>query len=94
MCSSPKSSGSSQPRTQIKSLAESLTSEQRARFTLVANRAEERRQQRQVINKQWQQRQASKPRQSKPKQAVRAGKNTAITTSISAWLSQVFFAFR
>ncbi|ABG41285.1 hypothetical protein Patl_2774 [Paraglaciecola sp. T6c] len=61
MCSSPKSSGSRRPRSApSKSLAESFSSEQRARFTQVANQAEQRRAQRVATNKRWKQAQADK----------------------------------
>ncbi len=90
MCSSPKSSGSSRPRrAPIKSIAERLTSEQRARFTLVANRAQERRDQRQAINKRWEQRNLDNCQQK-----ARAINSTSNSSPIIAWFAKLYFAIR
>ncbi|GAC31555.1 hypothetical protein [Paraglaciecola polaris] len=77
MCSSPKSSGSRRPRSApSKSFAEGFTAEQRARFTDVANRAEQRREKRLATDKRWKQAQdnsANKAPIVKAKQQVKAG---------------------
>jgi hypothetical protein len=65
MCSSPKSSGTNRPRSApSKSFAEAFTPEQRARFTEVANRAQERKERRReqlaTTHKPWQQTHSNK----------------------------------
>lgn len=56
MCSSPKSSGHVNiNRAPIKAFGEDLTTEQRLRFAEVANRADERRQQRLEAKRRWEQ---------------------------------------
>jgi len=85
MCSSPKSSGSRRPRSApSKSLAESFSSEQRARFTQVANQAEQRRAQRLATNKRWKQAQADKAN------TLESHKTSEQSKSLFAWVSQVF----
>tara|TARA_R110002012_G_scaffold245086_1_gene420064 strand:+ start:5288 stop:5551 length:264 start_codon:yes stop_codon:yes gene_type:complete len=85
MCSSPKSSGSRRPRSApSKSLAESFSSEQRARFTKVANQAEQRRAQRLATNKRWKQAQADKSN------TLAINKTSEQNTSLFAWVSQIF----
>jgi hypothetical protein len=85
MCSSPKSSGSRRPRSApSKSLAENFSSEQRARFTQVANQAEQRRAQRLATNKRWKQAQADKSN------TLAINKTSEQNTSLFAWMSQVF----
>ncbi|GAC23918.1 MAG: hypothetical protein CL579_15915 [Alteromonadaceae bacterium] len=85
MCSSPKSSGSRRPlSTSSKSLAESFSSDQRARFTQVANQAEQRRAERLATNKRWKQAQAEKAN------TLANNKKSEQSTSLFAWVSQVF----
>ncbi|MCG8498046.1 MAG: hypothetical protein MI796_18620 [Enterobacterales bacterium] len=56
MCSSPKSSGHVRiNRAPIKAFGEDLTKEQRLHFAEVANRADERRQQRLEAKRRWEQ---------------------------------------
>lgn len=56
MCSSPKSSGHVHiNRAPIKAFGEGLTKEQRLHFVEVANRADERRQQRLEAKRRWEQ---------------------------------------
>ena len=56
MCSSPKSSGHVRiNRAPIKAFGEGLTKEQRLHFAEVANRADERRQQRLEAKRRWEQ---------------------------------------
>ena len=57
MCSSPKSAGGSAPKIRLKGLFEEMAPEQRSRFTEVANRADERRAQRLIVNKRWEEKQ-------------------------------------
>lgn len=54
MCSSPKSSGPSISKVRLKGFYEEMGSQQRKRFTEVANRADERREQRLELKKRWQ----------------------------------------
>lgn len=82
MCSSPKGSGTKRPRSApSKSFAEGLTPQQRARFTEVANRAQELREQRLLTNKRWQQTHGNKMRD-KTSQAQKSG--------MSSWLGHLF----
>ncbi|NCO73519.1 MULTISPECIES: hypothetical protein [Shewanella] len=55
MCSSPKSSRPVSVSKPIKAFGEGLTKEQRLNFTEVANRADERRQQRLEAKRRWEQ---------------------------------------
>ncbi|MDO6695221.1 hypothetical protein Q4574_18125 [Aliiglaciecola sp. 3_MG-2023] len=88
MCSSPKSGGANRLRqAENKSIAERLTSEQRARFTLVANRAQERREQRQLLNKRRQQRNSNSSTRH-----TRAGNSKPKASSIRAWFSKLYLA--
>ncbi|MFT6896764.1 MAG: hypothetical protein ACJA13_001167 [Paraglaciecola sp.] len=82
MCSSPKSSGGNRPRSApSKSFAEGLTPQQRARFTEVANRAQQRKDQRLMTNKRWQQTHGN-TMSDKTTQAQKSG--------MFSWLGQIF----
>lgn len=78
MCSSPKSSGHVRVnRAPIKAFGEDLTKAQRLHFTEVANRADERRQQRLEAKRRW-------------AQKNNTGKNKQPHTSAWQWLNNFF----
>lgn len=82
MCSSPKSSGAKRPRrAPSKTFAEGLTSAQRARFTEVANRAEQRLE----THKRWQQTYANKA-----SQEFRHERSKSYNTGLFTWFTQLF----
>ena len=86
MCSSPKGNGSKRPRRlPSKTYSESFTSEQRARFTEVANRAEQRREQRFASNQRWQQSYAHKA-----SHESRLERSKSDNPSIFTWFTQLF----
>lgn len=77
MCSTPKSSGTSAPKVRVKSFYEEMGTEQRKRFTEVANRADERNAHRREINKRWEAKQSS----------------LSSSTGRFSWLGKLFAAF-
>ena len=85
MCSSPKGGRGNRPRSApSKSFSEGFTAHQRARFTDVANRAQERREQRLATNKRWQ-----KSQHNDINNKVESTENHSQKTGMFSWFTEI-----
>ncbi|WP_158769313.1 hypothetical protein [Paraglaciecola sp. L1A13] len=88
MCSSPKGGRGNRPRSApSKSFSEGFTTQQRARFTDVANRAQERREQRLATNKRWQ-----KSQHNDINNNVESIEHHSPKAGMFSWFSEIFSA--